>query len=628
MPELKTRRQWRKQFRRVQAGERPVAYYSHQYTFQHTITTVHFDGTETTKNTPEQKERQIPLYSEAQTKPYRRVGAQILRDVYCRYFVDSAQRDCYIWQYDGRWLFCRNYLDDHMIRQHLQGKEIYGILGGKNTCFSAIDADYHGGDYEVFREQLTAVVEALHGKDGWHYSFGPRGCHLLQTHRKTPLQTARNRLRYLLQTIDDQHPELRERALAANMKTIADWEVYPDPKRGFRLPLATGRTVFLDEPCRDLKSYIQWQIRPSYRPVEEVLEAIFSVIQPLPETPTPQKTSKKPQKHQPSPKTERVFGSLRGRYAQVLVDFWTGKHNPPDSLNCAILLTARMMPFYYSESQDASDFMETLIDDLPDVGFSDRLSAGNRKEISRMIRKAVEAAYGENGHQSNPELSTGKLSKTFSVWQSRNFSLIDRSTWDRISASATLGNDFSFTIEEMEQVARLARILRADLQTTANATRHLLRLLAGRRSCQLSIRYVRRFLTSFGIRCGHHGRVNEYLKTLWRLEWITLVAGYVLGRRGRLWEVGEKMQGKFVVAPSKPVPRSRAAGRGVDRSAWSQSAVWRRSLQKVLRSTLSPTKNLYGSTICVPTLGHQEKNPVRKSPEPSRIGHQEDLHPP
>jgi hypothetical protein len=167
MTELKTRRQWRKQdFQRVPPRTKPISHFTVQYVHRQRQIDIEPDGSMTTTTIPVMKERQIPLYCEEQTKPYQRLGAQLLRDAYCRYFVDDAAKQTYLWRQDNEWKMCRSYLDDERIRHHLLGKHIYGIYGGEFTCFSAIDADYHGGNYEVFREQLTAVLTKLHGHDG------------------------------------------------------------------------------------------------------------------------------------------------------------------------------------------------------------------------------------------------------------------------------------------------------------------------------------------------------------------------------------------------------------------------------------------------------------------------------
>ena len=182
MTELKTRSQWRKQdFRKIKPKEKPASHFTVQYIYRRQQIDIAPDGSVTTATTPILKERQIPLvFPSPKPSPANGSGPCCCETPTARYFVDDAQKDTYLWWHDDEWKTCRSYFGDEKIRKHLAGKEIYGIYGGDYTCFSAIDADYHGGDYEVFRDQLTAVLKEIHGHDGWHYSFGPRGCHIIQ----------------------------------------------------------------------------------------------------------------------------------------------------------------------------------------------------------------------------------------------------------------------------------------------------------------------------------------------------------------------------------------------------------------------------------------------------------------
>ena len=454
------------------------------------------------------------------------------------------------WKNDiGEWRSCRGYLDDEKVRLHIKGEEIYGVLGGEWTCFSAIDADYHGGDHDIFKDQVALVLKNLHGRDGWHYSFSPRGLHIIRTHGKLPISQARTDLRQLLVEIDGQDPELRAKAFMAGMKSIGDWEIYPDPKQNFRLPLARGRMVLLDRPYEKvaLRKYVDWQTEPTYCSVDEAMTAIFSVIQPI-DTPPPkeQKKNATAQSNVPNAAPERVFGSLRGRYAQVLVDFWMGMNNPPDSMNAAIILTARMMPYYCSVPQDAADYIEELIDGLPDTGFCDRLAAGKRHDVSSEVRRAVQIAYAGNGHQQNAALSKKKLDAVFAAWERKGLSLVDRSTWrncSRVVAFAT--NAFSWTADELHALTYFAKILNVDVSTAADATRHLLQLLSTHPTGEMTVRFVRNLLLGFNVKCKKHGKVNEYLNALATAGWIEQVGNYVVKRKGRQWRIGERHDAPF-----------------------------------------------------------------------------------
>ena len=104
MNQLKSRRQWRKdEFRKIKTAEKPVKFASIQYTTHNYHQEIATDGSVKTWRTPVSLERQIPLYSQEQTQPYKRLGATLLRDAYCRYFVDEAKKDTYLWWHKDEW---------------------------------------------------------------------------------------------------------------------------------------------------------------------------------------------------------------------------------------------------------------------------------------------------------------------------------------------------------------------------------------------------------------------------------------------------------------------------------------------------------------------------------------------
>lgn len=366
---------------------------------------------------------------------------------------------------------------------------------------------------------------------------------------------ARRDLRQLLVEIDGQDPELREKALAAGMRPISDWEVYPDPKQAFRLPLASGRITLLEKPYEKvgLRKYVDWQTGPTYCSVDGAMQAIFNVIVPI-NAPPPKGEKKSGNTGASASKAapDNVFGPIKGRYAQVLVDFWNGVNNPPDSLNAAIILTARMMPYYFHDAGEAVYFIEELIDALPDVAFSDRLSGGKRNEVSRVVRQSIGVVYNGNRHQRDPELSNAKLAKVFKAWQRKGFSLVDRTTWGKCGSgsSVVVHDTFSWSADDIPALTYLAKILHVDVSTASDATRQLLCGLSNHTTGEMTVTYVKKGLVDCGIKCGHHGKVNEYISALAQAGWIEQVAAHVVKRRGRCWRIGERMRHKFATIPS------------------------------------------------------------------------------
>ena len=160
------------------------------------------------------------------------------------------------------------------------------------------------------------------------------------------------------------------------------------------MPFARGRVTYVDEPlvandATTFEQYIFWLAKPSYAPLEQVFAYICDYLQEKEQPAQKKNVSTAAKKQVTNNVVLGSLGKMKNCYRQKLMDFWNGKVTPADSLNAAIVLTARMLPFYYDDADDAIAFIEGLVDALPDTSFSDRLSTGNRKEVSRVIRDSV-----------------------------------------------------------------------------------------------------------------------------------------------------------------------------------------------------------------------------------------------
>lgn len=416
-PGLHTRRQWKKLRRKVRKNQQPVARL--QWT-EHDFTDCErqeCDGSVTTWREKILVQRECGLFSEDQTAPYRGTRRTWAVNIFSNYFVRFTSKEHYIWwvnePLDGgkpKWLNCTGRLQEDYLKKHLKGKEKYGIRGGKWTRFGSIDHDLHNGDRDIFLEQCRILLDEFHGTDGWHFQVANEnagGVHLVQTFRKPVLvEVYRETLRERLQDLDISHPDLAARARAASMKSLGELEIFPDPQKGFRLPLCAGRTMLLDQPLElvfdnrlkreihDVIGYVTWlslDDKP-YMPVEEVFQFISTRLrhpQPKPEMAKEKVKTAKPKGK--TTETETALGSLgrmKGRYTEVLTDFWTGKLQIPDTLNTGIRLLALPLPYYLNDQEEAIALIGKFIDELPDVSFSDRLSTGTwaRSAGSLLIR--------------------------------------------------------------------------------------------------------------------------------------------------------------------------------------------------------------------------------------------------
>jgi len=539
---LKTRKEWLRTRRKVRRGEKPVARLTWETLELRETESFPSDGTVTPTKHRVAVIRECGLFDTQQTNPYRGTPRTWAIGLLGRYFVENSSSESFIWWKSDHWHTCLGKLQEWQWKKHLGGQDRYGIRGGKWTRFLAIDLDLHNGDQGVFLDQLRVLLREFHGKDGWHFQVADqdaRGIHLIRCFRKkADLTGMRQELRRELQELDRQHRELAGRARAANMKTLGELEIFPDPKKGFRLPLCSGRTMLLDRPLplifnkrmgrevQDVIGYISWLSRDEkcYMPAEDVLAFVEERL-------APPNTTQSLKVQPPSQQDETrdlassglaELGPMKGQFAQKLVEFWTGKIALPDALNQGIVLLARVLPFYLDDEEDAVALIDRFLEELPDVSFSDRLSGGNRAEVSRVVRNTVHAVYRNNGGQANSETSTKKLKATVVAWRKRGFDPTNKATWSSAAVNnlpELCVNNFVWRAEDVIKLGLLQEVLHADMETVSKAIKYLLSLVK-QHPCEIAITLVKKVLERFGISCGHHGKVNKLMALLCEWKWI------------------------------------------------------------------------------------------------------------
>lgn len=575
---LKTRKEWKRSRRKVRKGQKPVARLTWEATETLETECYQPDGTVTEIKERVPVIRECGLFVPEQTVPYRGTRRTWAIDLFRRYFVELSSNDSFIWWADSHWITCEGRLQEWQLKKHLKGSDRYGVRGGKWTRFLALDLDLHNGDPAVFLDQLRVLLDEFHGKAGWHYQVADQnagGIHFIRCFRKPArLRDLREELRRRLQELDRRHPELAARARAANMKTLAELEIFPNPKNGFRLPLCSGRTMLLDRPLPpvfnkrmkrkvpDVLGYNTWLSTDAdarhYMPAEQVFQFVKERLA------TPQLKEKRKAADQSQKPKDRAatgmadLGPMRAQYRQKLVEFWTGRHTPANSLNQGICLLARVLPFYLDDEEDAIGLIERYIDELPDVSFSDRLAAGRRGEVSRVVRHTVRTVYQGNGGQPHPETSTRKLGITVAAWKKRGFDPTDQTTWGRADyyRPDVSINNFFWKGEDIIKLGQLQKILNSSLDMVSTAVKHLLNLVK-KHTGEIAMTLVKKVLESSGIACGHHGKANAVMRLLNEWNWIYVRAyekwyaphegGEKKPGRARSYGIGPEMLEKFEV---------------------------------------------------------------------------------
>jgi hypothetical protein len=326
----------------------------------------------------------------------------------------------------------------------------------------------------------------------------------------------------------------------------------------------------LKREVQDVIGYVSWLSRSEkgYMPAE----AVFRFVKDRLRTPQPKPQADQEALRPDMPRTTRVsggagglgsLGKMKGRYAQVLADFWSGRLNVADTLNTGIRLLALPLSYYLDDQEEAIALIERYIDDLPDVSFSSRLSAGSRAEVSRIVANTVRQVYEGNGGQPDPEASSEKLKATVAAWRKRGFDPTDKTTWHKASAAqpCNLGPEFFWQPEEVTKVGRLQRLLNVSLQVASDAVKFFMRLVKAHKG-EIAVPFVRNLLERFGVRCGHNGKANKFLDLLRQWEWIRVTASekwYARETerkgRARTYAIGEAMVHKFERRPQAGLGR-------------------------------------------------------------------------
>lgn len=476
----------------------------------------------------------VQLYALEDTVPYTPTVRTLAVRAFHAWFVSGADRQKHIRWGDAKrgWFDCCGRLRDEDAGRHVRGRDVVGVFGGERTRFRAIDLDLHGGCPDLFLERFRVLQTAFHGRDGWHYQIADEnanGVHLVQVFAEPAhLDACTRELRATLETLDRRHPGLG----------LARLEVYPTKNHGFRLPLCRGRSMLTDRPTTDVVEYAKWLLKPGdYMPAGEVYEYLRSRLEPR-----TAKTAAPTHAQSTGPSV-----SLRGKYREGLIDFWTGKTT--FNLNLALVLTARLLPYEVDEER-AVEVLEGYCDELPDKSFSHRLTH-NRPKVSEYIRWVVKTAYHGNGGQADPAASAAKLAAVHDAFARGGFRISDKATWTRVVVPP-----FRWSEAESDRIrTQVVPVLVCDEPTASESVRRFLSFVHRHRQNEIAMTAIPTILAGLKInwcqdKQGRSKKLTAFVKTLRSLGWLHIAAHHSYGVNGekgraRRYAVGLAVASKF-----------------------------------------------------------------------------------
>jgi len=491
------------------------------------------------------------LYAFEDTTPIRPIRPDPHLDAFWDHFVkDHNHNNGLIWwsKRDNGWKtflptglqnrFRPSYLRKGEIKAHILQREIFGIFGGAKTRWLTIDVDRHPtkdnpiteAHNALFLEQLAVLQKHFSDPFFQVKDEYAEGVHLFRLMPHGSLDQYRHDLRQLLAFFDQKYPDLAARAEKLGMKTLGQLEIYPDPKNGFRLPLAKDRTLLVDRPLakvlnrqkrpvQDVANFMAWINDPcrQYMPPAQVFEYVRCRLKPVGTAPIIIPTAPKPdvvRKPNTAPSSGRITSrlphKLQGCYRQTMIDYWSSKLVVPNSLDAMLLATGRILPLQNPDDSEGEAVLYDLLQGLTDFSVSDRLVKNDWKAIDKNIRRVVRIVYHRE-----PSAENEKLVEVAAAFARRGFRVDDRSTWRKI--------DFTWTPAELATIEDEFRPMfpKAGGLELGAALRHFIVYMHGKTGGEYDIRSFHLPFSQFcGITLGKTAKKVIFKDKLLRLGWL------------------------------------------------------------------------------------------------------------
>jgi hypothetical protein len=435
------------------------------------------------------------------------------------------------------------YMNEGMLRDHINQRDIYGVRADHATPqrWVAADFDLHidkGDRPDIFMRQVEALLTYLHSKQ-WIVCL-PRGAitgiHVVKIFDKPRRwQLVREEIEAMLRHLAELHPVLDQEAAAVGMKTFAAKEIYPNPKNGFRLPLGRGYTAITNRlldlvPYHkyrgvalkggDVEAFVNWD------GVEMPLDQQLAIIRErVPKDAGDQlriaRVATKAQVAGDRKAIEAVakevgdkklLGSMKGRYTKVLVEFYSGRLQVPKALQRGILLGVGALWAQKYPLDQRGDYLLDLLQEIEIVNpiFSSRLSNSEWESIAEDIYHTIAAQEKLRSDPNAGELiqrSNGILLRWAKAMSVLGFNFGDKRTWSDISAKKV---DFAFDDSDIELInAAIVPVFQCSEDTAKDAVEQVIRVVAtkARHGDGLSREYRRALLTDNGISCQENSKL-------------------------------------------------------------------------------------------------------------------------
>ena len=477
------------------------------------------------------------LFDKDQTEPITELTEEEARKLFWAFLFDGSHEDDYIVEVPetGRRTWKKKY-SAPSVSKHLCGQPTFGTKKGTKCRLVIPDLDRHNGTVKadehvslclkvgtVLTEKFPELRFApeINQKNGSVKFFG----WLDALYDIEEVERVGEWVRKVLQEAIPEHDFSRV-------------EIFPSSCPQVLAPLRRDKIMVIDQPIHQVKSWYQmwtngkkcrhycevWSVadymnwvlfRDTPFDMARFEEVLKMAVANLPDSDSQEheskKSSRKASKKSTGTGSLGSIGSLKGRCAETLVDFWSGKEVPPaDTLNIYLGVTLRIFKFEGMTEEDAVGWIEDRLNLLPDTSFSDRLT-DDFGEVMRVVQATAKKIWCCNGYQHDPEGSNAKLDATVARWRERGFVLSDPETWDNAEPQTKVKVKVSYPVHHL---VPLAAILGVDVEKAREFLDAL--LLHVNSENELALSFIGRLTDKAGIKGSKNQQkrhdVRQFLK--------------------------------------------------------------------------------------------------------------------